>query len=138
LESDNCVLDQRKYFGHLGQRHFCNTKTVALLLAPLHHFRLLVQQQTITMQQQTDQQQKQNIGNQDIPFDINTIIPKTTVKLEPGINSTENICSSEWNTFAPNVSGNDVGELTTILRNTLRQFQTELSLYNQHRNTLHF
>jgi hypothetical protein len=66
------------------------------------------------MQQQTDQQQKQNIGNQDIPFDINTIIPKTTVKLEPGINSTENICSSEWNTFAPNVSGNDVGELTTM------------------------
>lgn len=74
----------------------------------------IVQQQTITLQQQTDQQQKQNIGNQDIPFDINTIIPKTTVKLEPGINSTENICSSEWNTFAPNASGNDVGELTTM------------------------
>ncbi|XP_071173078.1 Friend leukemia integration 1 transcription factor-like isoform X1 [Mytilus edulis] len=76
-----------------------------------------VQQHDISRQQmsiphQNDMQQKTELTNEEIPFDISSIQPKATIKLEPGINATQEVCSNEWNSF--NGNGNDVGELTTM------------------------
>ncbi|VDI55146.1 transcriptional regulator ERG [Mytilus galloprovincialis] len=76
-----------------------------------------VQQHDISRQQmsiphQNEMQQKTELTNEEIPFDISSIQPKATIKLEPGINATQEVCSNEWNSF--NGNGNDVGELTTM------------------------
>ncbi|XP_052060795.1 Friend leukemia integration 1 transcription factor-like [Mytilus californianus] len=71
-----------------------------------------ISRQPMSIPHQNDMQQKSELANEEIPFDITSIQPKATIKLEPGINATQEVCSNEWNSF--NGNGNDVGELTTM------------------------